>query len=98
MPEREDVTFLPSSVGALAASLEIGSDDPATPLVVVSLEGDAVGAPQVSLSTGALDFGAILVGATSPELAVTVTNLGGSPLGVSGLGIGGGDWPRFGIL
>ncbi len=48
-----------------------------------------LGPPQVQLTPAALDFGARLVGTTSPTQTVTLTNTGASPLNIAGVAISG---------
>ncbi len=48
-----------------------------------------VGPPQASLTPPALDFGAHLVGTTSPTQTVTLANAGASPLDIAGIAISG---------
>lgn len=48
-----------------------------------------VGPPQVSLTPPGLDFGAHLVGTTSPTQTVTLANTGAAPLDIAGIAING---------
>jgi len=54
-----NVRFAPISTGPTSASFTIGSNDPATPVVIVNLSGTGVGAPVPNLETSPIfvDFG-----------------------------------------
>ncbi|MDY6903482.1 MAG: choice-of-anchor D domain-containing protein, partial [Thermodesulfobacteriota bacterium] len=71
------VRFTPVDLGGSYGEFTVSSDDPAFPVVAVSLSGIAVPAaePKISVSPMDLDFGDIAVGATA-DLTVTVTNNG----------------------
>ena len=74
------VTFAPSASGSRTATLSI-SDNAANSPQTVSLTGTGTA---VSLSPTSLSFGAHLVGGSSLK-TVTLTNLGSTPLSISGL-------------
>ncbi len=70
-----DVTFLPSAMAARGATLSISSDDPAHPLLVVTLTGNGI-APIAGLSTNAIAFADQLLGSTSAPQTLTLSNTG----------------------
>ena len=72
------VQFSPSSVGNFTDTLTIPSDDPDTPMVVVSLSGNS--STVISVSPDMNDFGYVLVGSSSAPLEVTISNLGSADL------------------
>ncbi len=80
------VTFTPSAAGARSASITVTSNGTGSPQIVaasgtggvIPLQG------QLALPPG-VTFGAYLVGTASPAQSVTVTNVGGAPLHVSGV-------------
>jgi len=74
------VTFTPSATGSRSASLNL-TDNASNSPQMVSLRGTGMG---VSLSATSLSFGAQLMGSSSLK-TVTLTNLGSTPLGISGL-------------
>jgi hypothetical protein len=78
------VRFAPAAAGATSASLVIASDDPARPTLTVPLNGTGLavaGAPQISFTPAALDFGAVLIG-SSKDLTFDVRNSGTAELTV----------------
>jgi subtilisin family serine protease len=75
-----DAAGLPG--GLYEANIEISSDDPLMPLVQVPVDLQVTAAADIELSTTALEFGSVFVGATE-ELGLTVTNTGAKPLVVS---------------
>ena len=72
-----NVTETPQNAGMHVASLEIASDS-STALEFVSLFGTGTPAP-LALAPTALDFGSVMVGATS-RLPVQVSNSGATPV------------------
>ncbi|HXV75174.1 MAG TPA: choice-of-anchor D domain-containing protein [Candidatus Polarisedimenticolaceae bacterium] len=49
------MTYRPTGAGDLAGSLSIESDDPDEPLLVIALDGRAVGAPRAVISPGTIE-------------------------------------------
>ncbi|WP_242343505.1 choice-of-anchor D domain-containing protein [Anaeromyxobacter terrae] len=80
-----DVTFAPTSAGALAnnACLAVSSDDPANPTVALGLSGTGTtqATPAIALSPASVVFGSVTVGA-SRTVAVQVQNTGTATLDV----------------
>ncbi len=65
-----EVGFAPLVEGALAQTLKLTSNDPATPSLTVALQGQGV-APKLVVTPSALDFGVVRVGhAKTSELQV----------------------------
>jgi hypothetical protein len=85
-----NVTFTPRAGGTRTGTLTINDNAAGSPQTV-SFTGTATsaGAPIVSLSTSNLSFGSQPVGATSASQNSTLTNTGGSPLSITGIGISG---------
>lgn len=81
------VTFAPTTSGAHTGSVSVSSNAPGSPHTV-ALSGTGV-APAVSLSRGALAFGFQTVNTSSLAQAVTVTNTGSAPLGISAVTVAG---------
>jgi hypothetical protein len=86
------VTFTPAATGARAGTLSI-TDNAAESPHTVSLMGTGISA--VSLSTSSLTFAAQTVGTTSKSKKVTLKNLGGVPLAIDSITIGGGQQRRL---
>ncbi|HKY62479.1 MAG TPA: choice-of-anchor D domain-containing protein [bacterium] len=78
-----DVTFAPDAVAAFSADAVIPSNDPVNPNLLVDLAGNGLAGPAVSLSTTAIDFLDVAVGATSETQLVQVTNGGTTDLSVT---------------
>ncbi|MEK8035085.1 choice-of-anchor D domain-containing protein, partial [Ideonella sp. DXS29W] len=80
------VRFSPSTTGSRPASLSIASNaSNGTATVALSGTGDAVAAPQVSLSATSLAFGSVTVGTSSAARSVTLTNSGTAALSITGI-------------
>lgn len=88
------VKSTPASVGPLGASLIITGNAAGSPHAV-TLSGTGVKAPVAGLSSTALTFGALALGATSPAQTVTLTNTGDAALTISGIVITGGGASSF---
>jgi subtilisin family serine protease len=73
-----DVSFHPTRIGAIPASLTLTSDDPDTPVFRVALSGSGVPPPVASVDPGAL-FATLLTGGRATR-TLTVRNHGASPL------------------
>ncbi|MEP7339380.1 MAG: choice-of-anchor D domain-containing protein, partial [Acidobacteriota bacterium] len=86
-------SFFASSVGALAGTLSINSNDPNRPRVDVALTGTGQGALISAPST--LSFGGLTVCLATPTTAtLTLANTGNAPLAVASLSI---DNPAFAL-
>lgn len=85
------VTFDPTAVGALSASLTIADDATAssTQTVALSGAGTAPTYPSVTLSPTSLDFPATAIGNAADAQVVTVQNTGDATLTITNVGIGG---------
>jgi 6-phosphogluconolactonase (cycloisomerase 2 family) len=92
------LTFSPVAAGQRSATISISDDAPNSPqLVQVSGTATAVPPtkPVLSLSATALAFGTITQGAASPSQSVTVSNVGGAPLHISSVALGGANSADF---
>ncbi len=80
------VTFKPTAAGARTGTITVTSDGTGSPqTIAVSGNGIAVSAPgQLSFNT-AVTFGTQTLGTTSAPTNVTVTNTGGTAVGVSSI-------------
>jgi hypothetical protein len=86
-----DVTFSPTATGPRKTLLVITDDAEGSPhKVVLTGVGTAV-----SLSPSAWDFGSQEVGTSSAAQNLTLTNVGGSPVNIWGIGIGGDNSEDF---
>ncbi len=91
-----NVTFTPSTTGTRNGAVTI-TDDAAGSPHSVSLTGNGVTPPAVSLSMASLTFNSQLVGSTSAAQTVTLTNTGGATLSITGMtviGANAGDFTR----
>jgi hypothetical protein len=83
VPPREsavlEVTFTPSSEGAIGSSLVMSTNDAANPMVEVMLLGTGVDLPPCSyqIVPAMLSFGVVRVG-EAPEQSVAIQNVGGN--------------------
>ena len=88
------IDYAPSDAGGDSGSLEISSDDPDEPSVMVSLTGAGVPpvAPcDIDVNPLSLDFGSEEVGVTK-TLTTSIGNTGGSPCEVVSLNVSGADF------
>lgn len=95
-----DVTFTPSMAGNRSSTLEIVSDDPDTMTATVTLMGDGMESPIMTLSTMMIDFGDQLEDTTSAAMTFDVMNQMGAfrfPLNVSNIALISGDTGDFAI-
>lgn len=76
--------FAPTVAGEQTATLTIASNSPVP--VVLSLVGNGLTSPQISLSATSLTFGPQVVGTQSAPQTITLTNTGNATL--SGIGFG----------
>jgi hypothetical protein len=86
-----DVTFTPTATGSCTGDITITDDAYGSPHVV-SLAGDGLPAPAITLSATSLDLGSQLLGTSgswvsNPANTVTVTNTGTAPLIISPISI-----------
>lgn len=86
------IDFTPSATGARAASIDLAHDGPGGSSSI-PLSGDGI-QPSISLG-GTLDFGNVVVDATSGNLTVSVSNVGTSALNVSGVALSGANAGDF---
>lgn len=86
-------TFIPSSVGAKSATLDIPSDAPGSPHAV-ALTGTGV-QPAASFSATSITFDPQRVGTASATRSVTVTNAGTATLTLGTATLGGADAAHF---
>jgi hypothetical protein len=90
-----EVTFIPSTLGAAAATLTIESDDPGGDLEV-SLSGTGVTpTPSITVDPTSVDFGAEKVGTVSAPETITIGNEGSAALQVSSISLAGLDAADF---
>lgn len=73
------VQFCPVDIGAQSASLTIATDLMSGHTAKIPLTGTATG-PQVTVSPGNLDFGAVYIKTTSAAKQIMITNTGDQPL------------------
>ncbi|MCL5022304.1 MAG: choice-of-anchor D domain-containing protein [Nitrospirae bacterium] len=84
------VRFTPTAVGVFSSSFYINSNDPETTppshkRFEVDLTGAGGGAPNITVSPLAIDFGNVQVGQTSPAQTINVRNDGTMPLTISSI-------------
>lgn len=93
------IEFTPSVAGPRSADLEIASDDPDTPLLVVPLTGEGLpaGAPDIAVTPPSHDYGQVAVGAAAGQV-FTVENLGNADLEVTSSLLEGPDAGEFQIV
>jgi hypothetical protein len=91
------VAFDPSSGGTHSAELQITTDDPTTPSLVVPLAGTGL-VPGISVAPVSVEFGLwdVDAGPAAPH-AVTVSNTGITDLNVLAVTLGGADSAEFAI-
>ena len=97
---RADLTFKPTVLGALTASLVFAHNAPSgTSSVALNGMATAAPTPTIALSASSLSFGPQEVGSQSALQTITVTNVGSAALNISALTAGGShvtDFPRSG--
>jgi hypothetical protein len=84
-----NVSFLPVASGASNGSITLTDSTHSSPQVI-SLTGTGINGPFLQLSPGRLMFAATAVGSTSAPQAVTLANVGNTPLAITNIGIPGG--------
>jgi hypothetical protein len=84
-----DLQFIPATEGSFSGTLSIPSNDPDTPLAVVSVSGigTAVPVPVISVGIPGNDFNDVAVGDTSTPKVATISNTGSGDLTVSGIAL-----------
>lgn len=86
------VTMRPRTSGPLAANLVITSNDPTNPTLSVPLSG--IGSA-IRVSPTSLTFSSQTVGTVSTSKSVSITNLGGSAISISGIAVTGANSADF---
>ena len=96
-----EVSFAPTGTGSYSAAVVI-TDDSANVTgaqqVIPIMGAGVTPAPLANLLPAMLTFGEQAVGTTSASQIVTLTNVGGTILTVTGIAITGNDAPNFAIL
>ena len=90
----QNVTFVPATVGAKAATLTIASNDLDTPTASVPLTGTGI-SPDIAVAPVAIDFDPEIVGDASPASEVTISNIGTAPLVVNSIVVSGANAAMF---
>ena len=87
------VAFSPTYAGNHTGNVTVISNDPDTPVLIVSLEGFAlpVGETDIGLSTNSLGFNGVVID-SSEVMTFNVINLGTAPLNVSNITSGNGQF------
>jgi hypothetical protein len=80
------VKFLPTTIGEKTANITI-TDNLARTIHNIPLTGTCVLLPQVQISPESFDFETILLGQTSEEVTVTITNIGGDGLIINNISL-----------
>lgn len=85
-----ELTFRPSAVGSRAATLQLASNaSNGTGSVALSGTGQQAPAPVVSLAPSSLDFGNQVVGTSSANRNITLSNTGNAALSITGIAASG---------
>ncbi|HTQ87481.1 MAG TPA: choice-of-anchor D domain-containing protein, partial [Candidatus Solibacter sp.] len=90
------VTFTPTATGARSATLQITSNATNSPQTV-GISGTGLAAPTATPS-GTVTFPAQVLNTTSAPMNVTLSNTGGSPLGITGVALATSDAGDFAIF
>ena len=88
------VRFRPDGTGPKSAAIEFTDDAPGSPRRV-ALSGTGTPGPWLTTSPGALKFGYVSLGTTSPAQSVTLTNTGSAPMNVNGFSFEGDNTADF---
>jgi FG-GAP-like repeat/Abnormal spindle-like microcephaly-assoc'd, ASPM-SPD-2-Hydin len=88
------VTFTPTSAGALSASIQIVDDAPGSPQSA-TLSGTGTNAPLVTFLPAVLTFAPQNVGSISAAQTATLTNAGNATLNISNIAITGANFADF---
>lgn len=90
------IVFSPTNPGPESAEVDIGSDDPQTPTLVLSLAG--LGAQMgFSASPPSIDFGNVMTGVTTTPKPLIISNTGDSDFTVSSIALSGTDAGAFAV-
>ncbi len=91
------VTYMPADLGADGGCLAFASNDPATPMINLTLAGSGVAqaVPAIALVPDALDFGVVTIGGSATRTS-QVRNTGTATLHVSAVTACSGTSPEFG--
>ena len=89
------VAARPTRRGPVNAVLQVTHDAPLSPLAV-TLTATGI-APVTTATIGSLDFGAVPIGASSPERVVEIVNTGDAPLRVTGFSLSGDGAASFAV-
>lgn len=79
-----NVTFAPTAVGPVNATLSANTNDPLTPTISVALTGTGTAPPPAIVVATSFPLGVVRVNTTSSQ-GLTVQNAGGLPLNVSAI-------------
>ena len=90
------VSVNPTSAGAISGTLTVQGDGGSSPVVVNLSATGVTPAPQLNLSTSAVNFGSVSVGSTGNS-SLTISNTGTADLTVSLLTLSGADFGISGI-
>ena len=94
-----DITFAPTSAGSQSATFEISSDDPDSPTVTVTCNGEGVAALEPNIVASPLnhDIGEVAIGDNASQ-TITIENTGTATLNVSDISqaTGSSDWSEDG--
>lgn len=91
------VRLSPVSEGAVAANLNIASNDPDENPFVIPLTGNCVGIPELSVSPVSKNFGSVLIGSGLSQ-TFTISNTGTGALTVSSTALSGTGAGNFSIV
>ncbi len=96
------LVFSPTSEGSKSATVEIPSDDPDTPTLIIPLAGRAmqqgVGNANISITPGSHAFGPVYSGTSSLPLTFGITNTGETDLIMAPVNITGMNAAAFSIV
>ena len=95
------IVFTPSAEGPQSGTMTITSNDPDEGTVNVSLSGIGEEGPEslgLEVEPSLIDFGSVAVGATSPEQAVSIKNIGTRDFYITGVTLIGDDAGQFLIV
>jgi len=81
------VTFTPSQLGPLSASITVSDSDPTSPQTVPLSGTGVVSGPNVTLSPLSLNFATQLMGTTSPAQVIRLSNYGTQSLNIMDISI-----------
>lgn len=70
------VIFTPTAVGAITATLTVGTSSPGVASAAVALSGTGLSLPMLGIAPTSLDLGTVLIGDSSAPFTVQITNTG----------------------